>query len=62
MEATLAEDDPEEDILILRKKLLRYARPLSDTDRTKYEKDLFFIQLKEEKAKGRNKTAGKMYL
>ena len=36
MDSILCEDNPDQEILILRKKLLRYTRPLSDTDRIKY--------------------------
>ena len=43
------EDDPPAQILTLRKKLLRYTKSLNDMDRDKYENDLHYIQLKEEK-------------
>ena len=56
------EDNPSQEVLILRKKLLRYTKPLLDTDRIKYNRDLFYIQLKEDKMKGRDKKAGKAYL
>ena len=62
IEYILQEDDPGQEILILRKKLLRYTKSMTDTDRSKYEKDLYFIKLKEDKMKGRNKTVGKKYL
>ena len=59
LENLLLEDNPSQEVLILRKKLLRYTKPLSDTDRIKYNRDLFYIQLKEDKMKGRDKRAGK---
>ena len=45
----LTEDDPPVDVLILRRKLLRYTKSLNDMDKDKYENDLFYIELKEEK-------------
>ena len=51
----LNEDDPPKEIIILRKKMLRYTRSLSDMDKNKYDNDLFYINLKEEKTQGRDK-------
>ena len=58
----LTEDDPPPEILILRKKLLRYTRSMNANDRDKYETDLSYIQLREEKLQGRDKRVGKEYL
>ena len=58
----LQEDNPVFEIHLLRKKLLRYTRPMTYTDRGKFERDLFFIQQKEQKMKGRNKKPGLQYL
>ena len=58
----LMEDGPPVEILTLRKKLLRYTNSLNDMDRDKHENDLHYIQLREEKAQGRDKRVGKQYL
>ena len=58
----LVEDDPPGEIITLRKKLLRYTKSLTDTDKDKYESDMFYIQRKEEKVQGRDKRVGKQYL
>ena len=58
----LLEDDPPEDILTLRKKLLRYTKSLTPMDKSKYENDVFYIELREGKAQGRDKRMGKLYL
>ena len=58
----LMEDGPPAQVFTLRKKLLRYTKSMNDMDREKYENDLHFIQLKEEKAQGRDKRIGKQYL
>ena len=55
----LVEDDPPEEILTLRKKLLRYTRSLNSNDRDNYDNEIFYIQLKEEKTQGRDKRVGK---
>ena len=39
----LKEDDPPEEIVTLRKKLLRYTKSLNDIDKDKYEDVLYFI-------------------
>ena len=39
----LTVDDPPAEVFILRKKLLRYTKSLSEMDRDKYENDLFYI-------------------
>ena len=44
------EDGPPAQVFTLRKKLLRYTKSMNDMDREKYENDLHFIELKEEKA------------
>ena len=46
----LTEDDPSVEVHVLRKKLLIYTRSLNDVDKDKYEDDMFYIQLREEKA------------
>ena len=58
----LLEDDPPGEIFTLRKKLLRYTKSMSPMDMTKYENDVFYIELKEAKEQGRDKRMGKMYL
>ena len=59
---TLLEDDPPVEILTLRKKLLRYTKSLTSIDKSKYENDMFYIELREEKVQGRDKRVGKQYL
>ena len=54
----LMEDGPPVDVLTLRKKLLRYTKSLNEMDRDKFENDLHYIQLKEEKARGKDKRVG----
>ena len=58
----LKEDDPPEEIVTLRKKLLRYTKSLNGMDKDKYEDVLYFIQLKEAKIQGRDKRMGNQYL
>ena len=58
----LLEDDPPVEILTLRKKLLRYTKSLTSIDKNKYENDMFYIELREEKVQGRDKRVGKQYL
>ena len=45
----LLEDEPPVEILTLRKKLLRYTKSMTANDISKYENDVFYIDLKEEK-------------
>ena len=58
----LLEDDPPGEVLLLRKKLLRYTKSLTSMDKYKYENDLYYIELREEKIQGRDKRVGKQYL
>ena len=39
----LVKDDPPVEILMLRKKLLRYTKSLTETDKVKYENDMYYI-------------------
>ena len=43
VDQVLMEDDPPAEILILRRKLLRYTRSMKDGDKDKYENDLYYI-------------------
>ena len=56
------EDDPPEEIVTLRKKLLRYTKSLNVIEKDKYDDVLYYIQLKEDKIQGRDKRIGKQYL
>ena len=58
----LLEDDPPGEVFTLRKKLLRYTRSLTSMDKVKYENDMYYIELREEKIQGRDKRVGKQYL
>ena len=42
------EDDPPEEIVTLRKKLLRYTKSLNVIEKDKYDDVLYYIQLKED--------------
>ena len=56
------EDDPPEEIVTLRKKLLRYTKSLNVIEKDKYDDVLYYIQLKEDKIQGMHKRIGKQYL
>ena len=46
----LVQDDPPVEIFTLRKKLLRYTKSLTNNDKDKYDNDIHYIELAEEKA------------